>query len=314
MKKRIVVEAPASSANLGPGFDVFAIALARPLDRLSLTAQDSSHPKARIRVSGVSHIPTTPERNAAGFVALTIARDYDLRANLDIRLRKGIPVGIGLGSSAASSAAAALAMDRYFELGMNHTKLISYAARGEEVSAGAMHFDNVSASIVGGFVIVIPDGEPKTIAFPPPSSLRLCLATPRVKLPERKTEFARSLLPSKVEIPKIVHNLAMASALVSGFALGDVGLIGSGMKDEIVEPARAGMFPAYDRVRRAALEKGASGVCISGAGPTVLAAADSRRISSKVVMNAMLSAFEDSGSKAIGFITSVGGGARVVEG
>ncbi len=316
LSRKVVAVAPASSANLGPGFDVFAVALERPLDRLTLSAEKSSKTEALLTVRGVCDVSVSLEKNAASHVALAIARERGIHTLLKMELNKGIPVGIGLGSSAASSVAAALAVDELFDLGMSQSELLGYAALGEKLSSGAAHYDNISASLVGGFTVAINDDDdddrPRIISFAPPRSLRLCLATPVVALPKRKTEFARSLLPSMTKLSDAVHNLSMASAIVSGFARGDVELIGYGMQDEIVEPARAGMIPGFQDVRKAAIQKGATGVCISGAGPTVLAVTDSRRKSPTDILRAMLSAFGDAGVNATGFITKVGTGARVV--
>ncbi len=311
----VVAVAPASSANLGPGFDVFAVALERPLDRLTLSAEKSSKTEALLTVRGVSGVSVRAEENAASYVALTMARDRGIRTLLRIELKKGIPVGVGLGSSAASSVAAALAVGELFELGLSQTELLRYAALGERISSGTAHYDNVAASLVGGFSVAINDGDrPHVISYSPPRALKLCLATPVVALPKRKTEFARSLLPSVTKLSAAVHNLSMASAIVSGFARGDVELIGYGMRDEIVEPARAGMIPGFYEVRRAAIQSGASGVCISGAGPTLLAVADSLKTSPPTILRAMISAFGRAGVEATGFITKVGVGARVVSG
>jgi len=311
--RRVVAVAPASSANLGPGFDVFAVALERPMDRLTLSAEKSSKTEALLKVRGVSGVSVRAEENAASYVALSMARDRGIHTLLRIELKKGIPVGVGLGSSAASSVAAALAVGELFELELSQTELLRYAALGERLSSGTAHYDNVAASLVGGFSVTINDGDrPHVIRYSPPRALKLCLATPVVALPKRKTEFARSLLPSVTKLSAAVHNLSMASAIVSGFARGDVQLIGYGMRDEIVEPARAGMIPGFHEVRRAAIQSGASGVCISGAGPTLLAVADSQKTSPPTILKAMLSAFGNAGVEATGFITKVGGGARVV--
>ena len=312
LRRKVATVAPASSANLGPGFDVFAVALERPLDHLTLSAENHSKAEALLTVSGDSAVSVSAEENAASYVALSMVRDRGIRALLRIELKKGIPVGVGLGSSAASSVAAALAVDELFELGLNQTELLRYAALGEKLSSGTTHYDNVAASLVGGFSVAINGDRPRLISYPPPRALKLCLATPVVALPKRKTEFARSLLPSVTKLSAAVHNLSMASAIVSGFARGDVELIGYGMRDEIVEPARAGMIPGFREVRRAAIQSGAAGVCISGAGPTVLAVTDSRRTSPPSILKAMLYAFGDAGVKARGFITRVGRGARVV--
>lgn len=315
----ITVEAPASSANLGPGYDVFALALAKPCDRLVLHAKPSSFHRdavVEIRVTGSSggrRLSISPEANAASAVALKIAREFGIRHEISIVLRKEVPIGVGLGSSAASSAAAASAMNEYFGLKLRPSELVRFAAHGEFVSSGVEHYDNVSASLMGGFVMV-EDGQKGLIhRFDPPRSLRLCLATPKVKLPGRKTEYARSILPRSVELGKLALNIAAASSVIAGFATGNVEAIGYGVaRDWIVEPARSVMVPGYADLKKGALDSGASGVCMSGAGPTMLAIVDNRKARAALVLKSMLNSFKMSGTLAEGFITTAGPGARVV--
>jgi homoserine kinase len=252
------------------------------------------------------------DQNAVSAVAIAIAKDFRIRSTLRITLQKGVPVGVGLGSSAASSAAAAVAMDSTFELGLTPPQLIRYAGEGERASSGTPHLDNVSAAIMGGFVVVGSGLDTPPIRFEPPSEMKLCLATPSVRLPPRKTEYARSLLPLKVDLAKTTQNLLMASTLLSGFAFQDIEMIGRGMHDVVVEPSRRRLVPGYPKVREAALAEGASGVCISGAGPTVLALVG-RQANSTRVLRAMLLAFKGTGVDAKGFVTSPGDGARVME-
>jgi len=313
----MVVDAPASSANLGPGYDVFALALDKPSDRLALRANASTYRDAgvEIQVTGTTNlksISTSPESNAASAVALKMADAFGLRHRISMVLRKGVPIGVGLGSSAASSAAAAFAMNEYFRLGLKPAELVKYAAHGEFVSSSVEHYDNVSASLMGGFVIMEDASMGRVRRFEPPHSLKICLATPRVKLPERKTEFARSILPKEMKLEKLALNVAAASAVVTGFARGEIEEIGYGMtRDEVVEPSRSVMIPGYAAVKKAALKSGASGVCISGAGPTMLAVVDGKA-KAKLVLRSMLDAFKAAGAPSEGFITAPGTGAHIV--
>ncbi len=132
-------------------------------------------------------------------------------------------------------------------------------------------------------------------------------------LPSRKTEYARSLLPASVPLQTLVANVANASLMVSGFAKKDVKLIGEGMTDRAVEQARKSMIPGYDRVKSRAMGAGAEGVCISGAGPSMLAIVDKRRGEPKKVLDAMVAAFGQEGVRSSGYVTRIGKGARVVK-
>jgi homoserine kinase len=316
---QIWVEAPASSANIGPGFDVFALALDNPKDRIHLRLKKGPRgdgPSVKIKSVTGLQVPASEGENSVGVVCLEIARRHSVKKEIEVGIEKRVPIGQGMGSSGASAAAAAVAMNELLGLGLTTDELIFYAGKGEGVTSGAPHYDNVSASILGGFVIVKADaGErPSAVRFDPPAGLALCVATPEVKLPSRKTEYARSLLPESVPLATLVANVANASLMVAGFAKKDIRLIGKGMRDRAVEPARKAMIPGYDAVMSGAVDAGAEGVCISGAGPSMLAIVDKKRGGPRRVLEAMQAAFRKEGVKSSGYVTRIGGGARVVQG
>jgi homoserine kinase len=314
---QIRVEAPASSANLGPGFDVFALALDSPRDAVRLRLVKSPRGRAAsVRMGKVTglEVPKGQAENGACIVCLEMAKTLGLKGEIVLELEKRVPIGLGMGSSGASAAAAAVAMNELMGLGLSQDDLIFYAGKAEGVTSGSRHYDNVAASILGGFVIVrgAAGERPSAVKFDPPGGLALCVATPVVSLPARKTEYARSLLPMSVPLDTLVANVASASLMVSGFAKKDIKLIGKGMTDKAVEPARKPRIPGYDLVRSKALDAGAAGVCISGAGPSMLALVDKRRSRPKKVLEAMEAAFRKEGVKSSGYVTRVGKGARIV--
>ncbi len=310
-KKRVEAQAHSSSANLGPGFDVFAVALAQPYDRVQATLEPSTRFEVKITNSGVGQIPSEPKRNSAGAVAHSIAVKHRLKGKVHLKVVKGVPVGVGLGSSGASSAAAALAMDELFGLGMSLGAMVTHAGEGERAASGAAHLDNVSASLAGGFVLR-PWGQGAEPVSMETKSLLLVIATPEVKLPSHKTAYARSLLPDRVSLDDAIHNVMGASMIVAGFARSDADLIGRGMDDVIVEPRRKRMIPGYERVKRAAKAEGALGTCISGAGPSMLSLVDDDTARARRVLEAMVDGFKAGGAAASGFVTEPGRGARVV--
>jgi homoserine kinase len=120
------------------------------------------------------------------------------------------------------------------------------------------------------------------------------------------------VLPKTVPLQTLVSNVASASMIVSGFAKSDVALIGAGMSDLAVEQARKAMIPGYDAVRKAAIEAGAAGVCISGAGPSMLAVLDTERAQAAHVLDAMIEGFGSADAEAEGFVTGAGKGAARV--
>jgi homoserine kinase len=310
--RSVIVRAPASSANLGPGFDVFGLALEQPYDKVTL---GSAPQGVKIHVSGLlaQTISEIPECNTAGIVASRMIEEFSLRTGVMVKVEKGVLPGRGLGSSAASAAGVAFGMDRLFDLRLSTEELIRFAAKGEAASAGSEHADNVSAAICGGFVIIRSYNPLQIVRLKAPLNLEVCLAIPHMKTPPNKTQKARSVVPKNVPLDKVLRNVGNAAALASGFALGDVDLIGQSMCDVIVEPERAFMIPGYREVKEKAFSAGACGVTISGAGPTMLAVVNKEKVESQKVLMAMKEGFRIVGLDSTVFVTIPGKGTCLME-
>ncbi|MFH0848849.1 MAG: homoserine kinase [archaeon] len=309
----VKVAAPSTSANLGPGFDVFGLAHDTFQDVLEIEV--TSKGKIEVEVSGVdeSRVSRNLNKNTAGFVANCVADRLPNGSGLRIHIDKGIPVGKGLGSSGASAAACTFGLNRLLGLGLSSDEMICLAAKGETASAGFPHADNVAASILGGFVIVQSYEPCHAIRLSPPVNLGIALALPDVSAAEKKTELARSVLPKLVPIEKMVHNIGRASSMIVGILSADLNLIGQSMVDAVIEPERARLIPGYQKVRQSALAAGAAGVAISGAGPTVIAVVDLKEISPIRVAEAMKEKFEAEGISCRAFSPKPSGGAKIVE-
>jgi homoserine kinase len=262
---KITVRAPSSTANLGPGFDTFGLAIDAFYDEVTLTKT-----KKGITIVTDDNIPTNPENNTAGLVVKNMKKKLKIKSGVEIQIKKGIPAGFGMGSSAGSAAATAVAFGKLFKIKLNSNQLVEFAGFGEKASAGTIHYDNVAASVLGGFVIV-KTNPLNVISIDPPTNLRMCVAVPKIDVPKKKTKVSRGVIPKKVKLTDAVLNLSNASAIVAGFIKKDPELIGNSIKDVIVEPARQHMIPGYDKVKQNALKAGAYGVTISGAGPSVIA-------------------------------------------
>ena len=265
MVSKITVRAPSSTANLGPGFDTFGLAIDAFYDEVTLTKT-----KKGITIVTDDNIPTNPENNTAGLVVKNMKKKLKIKNGVEIQIKKGIPAGFGMGSSAGSAAATAVAFGKLFKIKLNSNQLVEFAGFGEKASAGTIHYDNVAASVLGGFVIV-KTNPLNVISIDPPPNLRMCVAVPKIDVPKKKTKVSRGVIPKKVKLTDAVLNLSNASAIVAGFIKKDPELIGNSIKDVIVEPARQHMIPGYEKVKQNALKAGAYGVTISGAGPSVIA-------------------------------------------
>jgi homoserine kinase len=261
----VTVRAPSSTANLGPGFDVFGLALDAFFDEITITKKGKG-----IRIITSDSIPVVPKKNTAGVVVTELANKFKIKDGIEVKIKKGVPAGFGVGSSAASASAAVVAMNRLFKLDLDDNSLVKFAGAGEKASAGSIHYDNVAASVLGGFVIVRTNPL-DVIRIEPPSDLVLCIAIPDLKVPAEKTEVSRSVVPKIIKLADGIANLSNAAAIVAGFMKKDPILIGKSVKDVIVEPARQHMIPGFKQVKENALDAGANGVTISGAGPSVIA-------------------------------------------
>ncbi|MFT4945372.1 MAG: homoserine kinase [Halovenus sp.] len=290
----VTVRAPATSANLGSGFDVFGVALSRPADIVRV--QKATETSIDVTGVGRQFIPEDPEENTVGAVADA------LDAPAHIEIDKGVRPASGLGSSAASAAAAAVALDALYGRGYSREELVPVAAEGEAVVSGVAHDDNVAPALLGGFTIATKRGVTRVDA-----DVTLVVCLPDIVV---STRDARTVLPADASLEALVETVGNAATLVAGMCRDDPDLVGAGMRDSVVTPARAALVEGYDAACTAARDVGATGVTISGSGPGVLAVCrpDTRR----VVASAMLDAFDGQGVDARAYQTRVGDGAEIL--
>ncbi|MFB6229328.1 MAG: homoserine kinase [Halobacteriales archaeon] len=291
----VVVRAPATSANLGSGFDVFGVALDRPADILRVERTEET--TIELSGAGSQYIPEDPEKNTAGVVAA------ELDAPAHIEIDKGVRPSSGLGSSAASAAGAAVALDSLYDLGLSDSELVRVAAEGEAAVSGEAHADNVAPAVFGGFTIVTDDGITAV-----DTALPLVVCLPDIVV---STRDAREVIPESVDLDAVVATVGSAATLTVGMYRRNPDLVGRGLRNGVVTPARADLIDGYDAVCQAAEAAGATGVTVSGAGPAVLAVC--RRDTRTRVASAMIDAFEAEGVSARAYQTRVGGGATVHE-
>jgi homoserine kinase len=243
MIRRRVVRVPASSANLGPGFDCMAAALALMLEvEVEETGQFAVE----------TELPVAKGRENLCVRAFERLHPAD---GFTFRIRSQIPLSGGLGSSAAATVAGLMAADHLFELDAD---LLAHA------SAMEGHPDNAAAALHGGFV-VCADGQ--ATRFDPPTGLEALAVVPEQAV---HTHAARQALPAQVPMQDAVFNVAHAALLTLGLARADWDLLARGLQDRLHQQQRAGLFPRSFELASRARELGALGATISGAGPTVL--------------------------------------------
>lgn len=314
-KSKITVASPSSTANLGPGFDVLGLGIDAFYDKVTLERKPAQNKRKRIeivRTSTSSNLSTTPEKNSAGLVVKKMMDEFAIESKVRITIAKQVPVGYGLGSSAASASAAAVAFDKLFRLKLASNKLVEFAGYGEAASAGSPHYDNVAASVLGGFVIVKTHPFLDIVRISHPKDLRLCIAIPKMKTPKKKTEFSRSLLPKKINISDVTKNISNAASMAAGFCRHDLELISKSVNDSIAEPRRKKMIPGYDKIKDKVLGTGALGFTISGAGPSVIAFA-SKSNNIKAISSSMSQGFKEAGLDSEVIMCRPSTGSKVVK-
>ena len=306
----VTARAPSSTANLGPGYDVFGLALDAFFDEVTIEAVGGGGGGRIAMAKPGRGAPAAVRRNTAGLVVSEMAAEFGTACGLRVHVTKGVPAGYGMGSSAASAAAAAVAFNRMFGLGLGPDELVRFAGAGEAASAGTAHYDNAAASVLGGFVIVKPSPL-EVVPTGVPRGLHACVAIPDVRVPPSKTAVSRGAVPRRVPLAGCTANLASAAALVAAIMRGDAAGVGRAAgSDSIVEPAREHMIPGYRAVKAAAGAAGAAGAAISGAGPSVVAFAASRRLA-RAAGAAMQDAFAAAGVGSRAVPCRPCGGARV---
>ena len=244
MRRHRVVRVPASSANLGPGYDVLAAAIGIHLE---LDVREAGE------FSVTSNLPGVPlDRSNLCVRAFEALHPAD---GIRFEIRTEIPPAAGLGSSAAAIVAGLMAADHMFEL---DAPLLERATELEG------HPDNVAAALLGGFVICADAGAER---FEPVPGLEGVLATPPDPVP---TPEARAAIPDELPLADAVHNVAHVALLVLGLGRGDLDLVGRGLSDRLHQPRREPLYPRSMELLRRARELGAIGASISGGGPSVL--------------------------------------------
>lgn len=256
------VRVPASSANLGPGFDSFAVALPllaefelRPAKTWSFEANGDGIP------DGEENLFMIGARAVAKAAHATIAPHH-------VTQRSAIPVARGLGSSAAAIVGGSVAANALIGEPLDRRTLLRVASDVEG------HADNVAAALYGAFTVAVPeDGGPVATRIVFPATWRVCVFIPSASL---TTEKARELLPAEVSREDAVFNLAHAAALIAAILKSDGALLALAMNDRLHQPARTSVVPALAEIIAAARGAGAFGAALSGAGPSVLAIAPAR--------------------------------------
>jgi len=268
--RKISIDVPATTANLGAGFDALAMALdlATIID-LEILAPDAERPfHVEVHGEGAGHLPTGRRNRFVGSLldGLMAGGVDPTGASWHVRMDNHIPVARGLGSSASATVAALVAADALLDGALGRERLLELATLSEG------HADNAAAAVYGGLCVVTEvEGTPRAIRFDPPQVLLAALYIPDKHL---STAAMRAALPDTVPFADAVHNVGAATLALAALSQGRLDLLAAGTVDRLHEPYRAEAYPELPELIDAALTAGAMGACLSGAGSTVIAFSD----------------------------------------
>ena len=271
--------APATVANVACGFDIFGFALDEPGDTAELWKRD----EPGIIISDITgdegRLPREADRNAVTVVMLKFLEHIGSQQGIEVKLHKNMPLGSGMGSSAASSVVGVFAINELLGRPLARKELLPFAMEGERIACGAAHADNVGPSLLGGFVVIRSYKPLDVFKLPVPSELYCTLVHPDVEV---NTKDARYILRNEVSLKNTISQMGNVAGLIAGLMQEDYDLISRSMVDVIIEPVRAILIPEFDQVKQAAIDNGALGCSISGAGPSMFALSRGRQTAEKV--------------------------------
>ncbi len=286
---QIKVFSPATVANVSCGYDAMGFALETLGDDMIFTKTDSKDVVIS-KIEGAI-LPYEANKNVAGVVALLMLKDSKANFGLDIQIFKNFKPGSGLGSSAASASGTAFAVNQLLGNKYSNLELTLFAMQGEVAACGSAIADNVAAAIYGGFILV-KNYEPLDIVnIPTPTNLVATIIHPQIEI---KTEDARKVVPTQIDLKTAITQWSNVGGLISGLHSNDFDLIGRSLVDLVAEPNRKKLIPHFDDVKQSAIAAGALGSGISGSGPSIFALSKNLETAQKIEA-AMDAVYKNSG-------------------
>ena len=307
MSEWIRIHAPATTSNLGAGFDIFGLALNEPFDTIEGRKIESGIVISEVSGPGSDSIPTDPEKNSVGIAAAEVLRRTGADFGIEIKIKKGIRPGSGIGSSGASAAGGAYLAHVLTGEKLTPTEVVLCAAHAENVTSGGFHADNVAPCILGGFTIIRSYEPFEVISIRPPEDLGIVIAMPDVVV---YTADSRKVLPAEVSVRDLVFHVGNASSMVHGMEVGDVDLIGRSVKDAVFEPARTPLVPYLKDAEKAAMAAGAKASFLGGSGPCIISFFKKSEKNGERIAAAVKKVYNDNDMKCDTWVTTWGEGCK----
>jgi len=285
----IKIFCPATIANLNCGFDVMGLCLETIGDEMVIRKVSDKGIKIT-KITGAD-LPMETEKNVAGVAGLAIVNAANPDFGFEIEIHKKIKAGSGIGSSSASAAGAVYGINELLGRPFTRYQLVDFAMKGEAIASGCEHADNVAPCVLGGFTLVRGYNPLDVIKIESPAEIYAVVLHPHIEV---KTSDSRAVLSPTVTLKEAITQWGNLGGLIAGLYTKDYELIGRSLNDVIVEPARKHLIPNFDLVKNSALDSGALGAGISGAGPSIFALCKGQASAEKVAY-AMSSSYLDTG-------------------
>ncbi len=301
--------APATVSNVAVGFDILGFSLTGMGDRI--TVRRTGEPGIEIHsVTGDIEVPMDVDRNSATAGLVALLEDRESSFGLAVDIDKGVPLHSGLGGSAASAVAGIIAASAVVDRPLSLPERLHYALLGEERACGERRADNIAPAMLGGLILVRSMDPFDVMRIPVPHDMGSVVVYPHLEI---EVQEARALLEDAITLDDFVEQSANLAGFIGACFRDDRGMIGRSLEDLIVEPQRSHLIPGFAEVQQAALDAGALGTSISGAGPAIFALHDFDT-DPGAICKAMIEAFEAEDVESTGLVSPLNGvGAHIVE-
>ncbi|MBC7495341.1 MAG: homoserine kinase [Flavobacterium sp.] len=275
----IKIFCPATIANLNCGFDILGACLDGIGDEMII----KKVPQKGVKITQITgaDLPFEPEKNVAGVAALALLKTLNIHFGFEIEIHKKIKAGSGIGSSSASAAGAVYGINELLNNCFTKLQLVDFAMKGEALASGSEHADNVAPCIFGGFTLIRGYNPLDIVKIESPAVLYAVVLHPNIEL---KTADARAVLQPLIALKNLITQTGNLGGLIAGLYTKDYNLIGRSLQDAIIEPMRKHLIPDFDQTKNIALQNGALGAGISGAGPSIFALCNGRKTANKVAI------------------------------
>jgi len=275
IQNEVRVFAPATVANVAVGYVILGFAINRPGDEIVARFNPAIKGLKITAITGTGDkvLPYDVEQNTAGVAAQRLLEHLgETEVGIELEVHKRMPFGSGLGSSAASSAGAVVAVNELLGSPLSRESLLYFTVLGEVVADGSFHADNVAPSLVGGITLIRSNESLDIHHLPVPENLQVAVVHPDIEI---LTRDARAVLSDSVPLKTAIHQMGSLASFIVALYTNDIPLLGRSLHDFIIEPQRKQLINGFDDVKAAAMDRGALGCSISGAGPSMFAVCDS---------------------------------------